>query len=81
MIEGFRPCPFCGGNELYILCGDKAREFFEQEVRTTGQHCVALECECGARMWQFHETDYDVAMEHLKAKWNTRKRGKKDETK
>ena len=81
MLEGFRPCPFCGGTKLSLLCGDKAREYFEKEVKETGWHCVAVECDCGARMWQYHETDYDVAMEHLTAKWNTRKRGQKNETK
>lgn len=81
MLEGFRPCPFCGTNDIHIIGRENQKEIFENGVRENGDYCVGLACECGAELWQFHETDYDVAIEHLKAKWNARKRGKKDEEK
>jgi len=79
MLEGFRPCPFCGTNDIHIFGGRHEKEIFESGVKENGETCICVKCDCGAELWQYRETDYYVAYGHLMEKWNRRKEGKNEE--
>lgn len=65
-----KPCPFCGKEPVI-----ETREFFENLQSENETACLAIECRCGARLYDYttEEHDYEKRVELLATKWNTRK--------
>ena len=69
LVEGVKPCPFCGN----VFLKTRTRERYE-ELGATG---FSIECQkCDTEMWYFpnlqEKLDYDIVLRGLIEKWNRR---------
>lgn len=66
----FKPCPFCGRKDLYVM----TKEFYSKLMDENGRACVSMRCNaCSLDMYE-HTDDatYEEKIELLKEKWNRR---------
>ena len=73
-VKGFKACPFCGARKDLRITSE---ETYNELVAEHGSACISLDCECGAKMYQFSGGEcvkYSAIKTALRKKWNERKK-------
>lgn len=77
MMNGLKPCPFCGNKNIEIGC-EKTFEATRISFREKGFNChnimvCCYECLTDKFVDIGFDVEYEEAVEMAKEKWNTRK--------